>query len=307
MNTKLKSWAFLVLAVGFAGATLLMAMQINRGEAAPVARRVVLAAKGTIERGTKLAPGQLESIPCPQVTPPAGVILKPEDAIGCVAVRAVEAGQPIPADALVPPGTTEAMLAQLPKGMRLLPVQAEEPRNPGASLPAGSFVDVVAIYDRGPQQRQWDSELILQHVRVAGVGMADQNAKPGAGKTAGGTVMLEVPAAEAESVARVAGTARLHLLLRHPEDDERIPQRVVNAPESPPSPVPCGPPPGARCLELRMGPLVEKRWYVAEVDSSGRVRWVEWKPEIGEPPPERVDGLVQANPPRPAAPRVPVR
>ncbi len=303
MGTKLKSWAFLVLAVGFAGATVILASRINQrpttGE-----RQQVIAAKGNLARGTVLTAANLELAAWPFPNCPLGAILKVEDAVGLVLVHPLDAGQPLLSSDVAKPGTTEAMQAQLPRGMRLLTVHPEEPRNPRDSLRPGSYVDIVAVYEKGPQTRRWESEIVLQRARVAGVGGADLNSKSGVGRAdAGGVaVTLEIPAEEVETLARVAATSRLHLTLRPPDDDEWIPPAVKPVPQSPAVAGPPGPPAGVRRLELQFGSRQEVRWYVERVDEQGRKRWIEWKPEPAETAvaqvgnPAKAPSVVQAAP-----------
>lgn len=280
MSTKLKSWAFLVLAIGFAGATLVLATRVNQGKTTDVRQEVVVA-KGTLPRGTVLTVANLELAACP-LPVPLEAMRKVEEALGQVLVRSLEAGQPVLSSDVARPGTTEAMQAQLRNGMRLLTVHPEEPRNPRESLRPGNYVDIVAVFEKGPQTRRWESEIVLQRVRVAGVGGGEPNPKTGGGRSdAGVAVTLEIPAEEVEMLARVAATSRLHLTLRSADDDAWIspPSRPVPPPPPPVAERPSGPPPGARQLVLRFGARQEVRWYVEHFDELGRPRWVEWKPE----------------------------
>ena len=138
----------IVLAVAL-GVVVAMALRDHlsrleaRASAAGPARPTVVAAVD-LERGTALSETMLRVEAIPERYVPPGALARPSAAAAAVLAAAVEAGEPVTASRLAPPGGPVAAL--VPSGLRAVAVTVAVP--PGAVV-AGDHVDLLATYAGG--------------------------------------------------------------------------------------------------------------------------------------------------------------
>ena len=224
--------------VSFAGAALLAvaaawtAQRLLERPAAPaqavaVATEHVVVARADLSVGAKLAARQLSRVEWPAHLLPRGTFARPEAQDGRVLRRALAAGEPVLASALLPEGHEGGLLAVIQETRRAVSVKVDPTIGVAGFVVPGSRVDVLATLRRAGRGRAY-SKVILQDVPVLAIDQRLEKVDEGEPELVN-VVTLEVSPAEAERLIYGSHEGRLQLALRSPEDRARVATRPVSA------------------------------------------------------------------------------
>jgi pilus assembly protein CpaB len=199
--------------------------------AAPVkTQNLVVAAKG-LERGLRLSPDMLKTVPYdPDLVPPQS-FANPDELSGRTLSRRLSPGDPITEDKLFPKGAATAGLEQLVEpGKRAVTVRGSKELGAGGLIVPGSRVDVIMTMQReespdpdAPEVKE--SKLILTDIPVLATGteMEPKIGKDGREElSATDYFTLQVTPAEAEKLTFAANNHVLSFALRSPADRDAV-------------------------------------------------------------------------------------
>ncbi|MBS1809624.1 MAG: Flp pilus assembly protein CpaB [Acidobacteria bacterium] len=172
-----------------------------------------------IPAGTTIAANQVRLAPYATVPLPEGSFSLPADVIGKIAQVELDANLPIQAKNIatldkVGPGN------RLKEGSRAMAIRVDEASSVAGFTTPGSIVDVVAVVTPSANSKPV-SKVIVQNLRVLANGTNTQARTEAQGRV-GNTVTLEVTPAQAEILTLAMREGTLHLLLRHPADEEYV-------------------------------------------------------------------------------------
>lgn len=216
--------------------------QTEQAEAAPTTR--ILIAKQTIPIGGFVQPDQhlaWSDWPADKVQSPPYILsdgANLADYSGAVARRAIHAGEPISAAAVVKPGEGGFMSAVLQPGKRAVSVPVNPTTGNAGFIFPGDHVDLVLTHNiPGPSGDNFVSETFVQAVRVLAVDQSLDNPENKA--LLAKTVTLEVSPREVEAITVALEMGRISLALRSLAADDAAtvadtgPQEVLLEGESP--------------------------------------------------------------------------
>ncbi|HEX5379055.1 MAG TPA: Flp pilus assembly protein CpaB [Phenylobacterium sp.] len=206
---------------------LMPAAASNQVQAAPVimspmanAVSVVVAATD-IPFGHKLEAGDLKLIRVPRDAAPAdafrtvGSVLAQDHGGAPIALTPMAAREPLLPAKLSGPGARQSVAAEIATGMRAYAIAVNDVSSVGGHALPGDRVDVVLMRNIAPEDAEKKilrSEVVIQNVRLLGVGL---NADPTSTKAeTAATATLEVSVKDAQKLAIAADLGTLSLALR---------------------------------------------------------------------------------------------
>ena len=138
--------------------------------------------------------------------------------VGAVARRHIDAGAPIPREAIVKPGDSGFLAAVLQPGMQAITIGVTAVSGAGGLIYPGDRVDVILTQGFLPgansETHRFGAEIVIRDVRVLAIDQQLQtNASPATGKLAQ-TVTVEVTPQQAESVVLATKLGDLSLTIR---------------------------------------------------------------------------------------------
>lgn len=179
----------------------------------------VVAAAADIKIGTILKASDLTTVQL-QGTLPAGVILKPEDAVGRGVLSELYAGEPIINNRLAAPGSGGGLAATIPHGMRAVAVRVNEVVGLAGFVTPGMRVDVIISGNPPGVSKAVQGTLtrtLLQNIKVLSAGtdiQKDAEGKPHQVQV----VNLLVDPEQAEKLSLAGNETQIQLVLRNPLD-----------------------------------------------------------------------------------------
>jgi pilus assembly protein CpaB len=220
---RVPPWLWLMMALIFGAMATFMAMgwlkkqaQIARPKPAQQMMQVVVAAKD-VPPTVALSLDQLKVHMWPQDSSLAGKFSTPAEIVGRVTAVTLAAGEPVLESKLAPKGVIPGLTALLPLDKRAMTVKVDEASGVAGFLNPDNRVDVVVTVDKGDYNLDPISKVILQNLRVLGIGQKIE-------KTVGDkpqvvpTVTLEVSPPEGERLALATREGAVSLVLRNQQD-----------------------------------------------------------------------------------------
>jgi len=143
---------------------------------------------------------------------------------GRIALRHINAKEPIRSSDLVPAGQASTLALDIPEGMRAIAIGVSEVIAVGTSIKPGDRVDILATYPE-PRTRQELTKMLLQNVLVLAVnkGQTDANGKEGANSS----MTLAVQPEQTELITAADRAGALRVSLRPLNDQHIIPSQGV--------------------------------------------------------------------------------
>ena len=209
---------------------------------------VVVAAK-EIGAATSLTTDQLVVRRWPLENRPQGSYPKIEDLVGRVVSLPMAAGEPILEAKLAPQGMLPGLTALLAPEKRAMTVKVDEAAGVAGFLSPENRVDVLVTVDKGEFNKDPISKLILQNLRVLGVGQRIDRTS-GDKPQVVPTVTLEVSPEEGERLALADREGRIFLILRPQKELEMVTTQGVRTSDLLGSGVAAAPPPLPRAAEV---------------------------------------------------------
>lgn len=218
-----------VLAVVFAR-TFLVAGPSQEVAAAAVPTTSAVVATKSYAFGDKIAADGLKVVNYPATGIPAGSYKTVEEALGGpdanrVALRVIDINELITARAISGQGGRLSSSGLIGPSMRAVAVPLNEVAGAGGFIAPGDRVDVYLTRTPAGDGALPLTDLLLQHVRVLGVGQDSNVAKekPEVVRTA----TIEVTPNQAQKLALAASVGNLSVALRSIVDEARTPQPTV--------------------------------------------------------------------------------
>jgi pilus assembly protein CpaB len=136
--------------------------------------------------------------------------------IGDIVKESLYAGEPITDKKIVRAGDSSYMAVRLPEGMLAMSVPVSLENGAGGFIQPGDRIDVLSSHPDASKNGGGGmiTETVLSNVQVLAVDQRTDQPKAGATAAAAGTLTLEVPAYEAETVARAKTAGGLIMALR---------------------------------------------------------------------------------------------
>ena len=181
----------------------------------------VITAAGDIKLGTILTAVNLSTTELVG-TPPKGVILKAENAIGRGVVADLYQGEPIIENRLAPKGAGGGLAATIRQGMRACAVKVDEVVGVAGFVTPGMRVDVVISGDPPGQSNTTQGTLVktlLQNIEVLSAGTDIQKDAEGKPQQVH-VVNLLVSPEQAEVLSLASSQTHIQLVLRNPLDTQ---------------------------------------------------------------------------------------
>lgn len=248
----MKTVALLVVALGASGMAAMSAQSwLNASRAVPAAQTnptqqakapephittQVLVARGEIEPGSFIQPGDLEWKTWPEDSLSSAYVIQRADGEeqankpdfnGSVATQSIAPGQPISAHLLVQPGDRGFLSAVLAPGMRAVTLPVDETRGIAGLVFPGDRVDLILsrTLNRSGGAERHLSQTVLGDVRILAVDQTLRTISPEASETeekverasrprTARTVTVEVKPQQAERIALALAMGKLSLSLR---------------------------------------------------------------------------------------------
>jgi pilus assembly protein CpaB len=155
-------------------------------------------------------------------TPPAGVILKPEDAVNRGVVSEIYAGEVVVDSRLAAKGAGAGLAATIPQGMRAVAVRINDVVGISGFATPGQHVDILIAGNPPGNSNAAVGTLtktLLQNIEILSAGQNIQ--KDAEGKPVSVAVVnLLVTPEQAEILSLASNEARIQLVLRNPTDRE---------------------------------------------------------------------------------------
>ncbi len=220
MNQRFISVLVFAFIVAAGASILLYRLMQGKVAAAPTPAVKVIMAARTLDPGTLIKEADLKIVDWTGPLP-AGVILKPEDAVGRGVVSAVMSGEPLLDTRLAPKGGGAGLAAMIPQGWRAVAVRVNEVVGVGGFAVPGMKVDVLVSgnppANGGTSGSQ--SRTLLQNVVVLSANQEfkkDTEGKPMLSQV----VNLLVTPGQAEMLSLASTETKIQLILRNPMDTE---------------------------------------------------------------------------------------
>jgi pilus assembly protein CpaB len=224
---RVPPWVWLIMALVFGTMATFMAMgwlknqaQIAKPIPAQQLVPVVVAAKN-VPPTVALSRDLLKVHKWPSDSPLSGKFSQPEELEGRVTAVSLAAGEPVLENKLAPKGVIPGLTALLPQDKRAMTVKVDEASGVAGFLNPDNRVDVVVTVDKGDYNLDPISKVILQNLRVLGIGQKIE-------KTLGEkpqvvpTVTLEVTPREGERLALATREGAISLVLRNQQDMSQV-------------------------------------------------------------------------------------
>lgn len=195
-----------------------------QGPAAPVTTKVVVA-RVPMDYGTEIKPDMVRLIDLPEDAIEQGTFasvaeLLPPDKRR-LALRAIGVNEPITTSHVSGESGRPSLTPLLRPGMRAMAVRVSDVSGVGGFVLPGEVVDVLITRTPVEAPIVGDiTDVLLRHVRVLAT---DQNAREDTERpSVSKTVTLEVSLVDAEKLALAERVGSLSLVLRQPEEKERL-------------------------------------------------------------------------------------
>lgn len=210
---------------------------VQAPQPAPANTVDVLVAVGDLAIGTVVKPEQVDWRAWPASSQSPHLIRRSEkpdakvEAVNAIVRVGLLDGEPIRADKLIKPdGSSGFMSAILPSGMRALAVSIERSgsSNAGGFILPNDRVDVIRTSrneaaSKAAQVDVFESETILNNVRVLAIGQKVEEGADGQKYITGDTATLELDAQQVEIVALSQKQGTITLALRSMVDRQEAP------------------------------------------------------------------------------------
>jgi pilus assembly protein CpaB len=187
----------------------------------PVKMGAVVVAAKEIRAATSLTADQLVVRRWPLENRPQGSFATLEELAGRVVSLPMIAGEPILEAKLAPQGVPPGLTALLAPEKRAMTVKVDEASGVAGFLAPENRVDVLVTVDKGDFNKDPISKLILQNLRVLGVGQRIDRSS-GDKPQVVPTVTLEVAPEEGERLALADKEGRISLILRPQKEQEQV-------------------------------------------------------------------------------------
>lgn len=226
---RAKSITLLALALGCGlvasiGITQVMAKR-DKGPTLPSGdTQTIFVAVEDIPLGDPVTSQVLRLEQWPKDKMPAGALTKIEDVEGRRARSKIYMGEPILDNKLFPKGTSgQGASPLIPKGYRVVPVKVDTEKGGAGLILPGDRVDVAVYVSRVPGYRA-GIHTVLQDIKVFAVNdVVDLESKDGDGHSiAAKTISLLVTPSQAHKLMLAMELGKVRLVMRSPEDDERV-------------------------------------------------------------------------------------
>jgi pilus assembly protein CpaB len=181
---------------------------------------VVVAAK-EIGSATSLTADQLVVRRWPLENRPQGSYTKAEDLVGRVVAFPMTAGEPILETKLAPQGVPPGLVALLSPEKRAMTVKVDEASGVAGFLSPDNRVDVLVTVDKGDFNKDPISKVILQNLRVLGVGQRIDRSN-GDKPQVVPTVTMEASLEDCERLALADKEGRISLILRPQKEEAQV-------------------------------------------------------------------------------------
>jgi pilus assembly protein CpaB len=132
---------------------------------------------------------------------------------GAIVKEPIASGEPIIARKVVRGGQSGVMAVVLLPGMRGMSVPISAETAAGGFILPGDRVDVLQSR-QGPENKGFVTETLMRNLRVLAIDQHTDAGKDGAASLVGAVAVLEVPAADAEELARGKAQGEMQLALR---------------------------------------------------------------------------------------------
>ncbi len=179
----------------------------------------VLTASKAVPAGSVLKQEDLKTIPWTSAAPPAGLVTRPEDAVGQTLVEPLVEGEVLTVSKLAskPGGGALSASRGIPDGMRAVSLMVQDSAGVVAMLKPGNRVDVQVV---GSVNGQFNNEpqlrTILENVKVLTVPR-----EPQLQNGRGAIITLLVSPAEAAVAGLADSTSKIRIVLRNPIDQRK--------------------------------------------------------------------------------------
>jgi pilus assembly protein CpaB len=205
-------------------------MQASAAATHPLAKVVV--ARQALDFGTQLTDANLRLADWPEASVPAGAFTNLPDALkgGRVALRPIEAGEPVLVERVSGPDGHASIAANIPGDMRAVSISVSAVTGVGGFVTPGDVVDIFLtrqIPGEGASGDDKMTSVVLENVQVIGVDQQadEKKTEPKVSKTA--TVLTDLYGAQKLALASQLGT--LSLALRNVQNQEVGGTKVVTA------------------------------------------------------------------------------
>jgi pilus assembly protein CpaB len=222
MNKRLLTILLLAFVIAGACAFLVFRVVGSRLGATQQASTRVVAAAADIKLGTVLTAANLTTVDLGG-TPPKGVIMKPETAIGRGVISDIYQGEPILESRLAPVGSGGGLAATIPQGMRAIAVKVDDIVGVAGFATPGMHVDVLGsgVPPNGQNARTAQMgtmvKTILQNIEVLSAGVNIQKDAEGKPQNVQVVNLLVTPE-QAETLSLAGSGVKIQLVLRNPMD-----------------------------------------------------------------------------------------
>lgn len=162
---KTQNALMFLIALAIGGAAFVLTMKsITPPEKKPDFYVVGLAED--LEVGTTVQREHLELMPAPQNIDKAALFTKPEEVVGKVLNRSIQAGTPLRSIDMMSEGENIASL--IPEGYQAMTIPVVMPQSLVSLVQVGNRVDVLLTYERS-DTREYKSITLMKNVKVIGV------------------------------------------------------------------------------------------------------------------------------------------
>lgn len=240
-----RSRMFLLAAVAFVvaiGVTIFTYQALSRRLKPTEDTTQIVVAALPVSIGAKLTEADLRLAPWPRAVPIEGSFTNISDAVGRGVVVSMIPNEPVLATKLAAEGSGAGLMATIPDGMRAVSVKVNDVIGVAGFVVPGSRVDVILSGSPDKANDLNMSKVILENIQVLAAGQnvtTDDNGKPMNVQV----VTLLVTPDESQKLALASVEGKIQLALRNPLDLEHMNPEAVRrenlfGPSSaPPAPV----------------------------------------------------------------------
>lgn len=191
----------------------------------------VTVANETLTIGSRIGPQQVRTVRWPLDAEPEGAIHDAQRVVGRIARATLEKNEPVVETDLISEGAGLLPLL-ITEGMRAMSVKVDKVTGVSGFITPNSRVDVLVsgnVEGAGEQDRQLQSKLILQNIKVLAIGTTIEQQDNEAVEVP--TVTLLITPEDAEKLTLATRQEPVHLALRNYRDEESVTTQGVTTAE----------------------------------------------------------------------------
>ncbi len=238
----------LTLSLAAGGLAAFLAIQVLRspepsaGDGDTPAVVPVAVAARDMNVGVLLTSEDIRMVDWPGHSLPAGYSTSAAEVVGRGLLTPVGTNEPLLSSKLAGPDAGGGMQIMIPQGRRAMSVRVDDVVGVAGFVLPGTRVDVVVTLDRGTNQSEPETRVVLHNLEVLSAGQSIER-NPDGNPEQVSVVTLLVDPEEAEKLALAHSNARLQLALRNPLDLDSIDSPGIRASHllagrpAPPAPV----------------------------------------------------------------------